>query len=367
MNTGFRVRCADRPYAVRNTLISRNFRQGPHSGPTRVVLNHQSGPMSQILPIRWRPTSSPLQIIKKNGGRCPQKDRWAVSTPRRRSGSDGDFARGYSARSCNQARASGWRSSGSGGSSPGRPTWIASGPTWRGPSTRRGEVPPGRWLIDPAEAFDPRVAAPDRVYSTRGGFVEDFRLDPEGLDLDIDPGRSARLDPMFHLALHAGRQAWHDAAAATEGLDRRRVGVVLGNIVLPTETSSALARATLGRTFAERLGDPGRGIRRDRAAQRVRRGPAGGAGGAGAGAGRRGVHARRGVCVVALRPQARVRRASGGPGRRDADGRAVAARPALHPDGLRAAPRPVGRGSAGAVRRARATAWSSARGRGCSS
>src|SRR6266540_628109 len=27
------VRCADRPYVVRNTLISRTFRQGPHSGP----------------------------------------------------------------------------------------------------------------------------------------------------------------------------------------------------------------------------------------------------------------------------------------------------------------------------------------------
>ncbi|MBV8557958.1 MAG: polyketide synthase, partial [Planctomycetaceae bacterium] len=117
-------------------------------------------------------------------------------------------------------------------------------------------APPGRWLLNPEEAFDPRVAATDRVYSTRGGFVEDFRLDPEGLDLDIDPGRLARLDPMFHLALHAGRQAWQDAAPATEGLDRRRVGIVLGNIVLPTESSSALARATLGRTLAERLGAP---------------------------------------------------------------------------------------------------------------
>ena len=29
----------------------------------------------------------------------------------------------------------------------------------------------GRWLIDPAEAFDPRVGQADHVYSTRGGFV----------------------------------------------------------------------------------------------------------------------------------------------------------------------------------------------------
>jgi acyl transferase domain-containing protein/3-hydroxymyristoyl/3-hydroxydecanoyl-(acyl carrier protein) dehydratase len=110
------------------------------------------------------------------------------------------------------------------------------------------EVPPGRWAAAVEEVFDPRVAEPDRVYATRGGFVDDFRLDPEGLDLD--PGLLDRLDPMFQLALHAGRQAWRDAV--TDGLDRRRVGVVMGNIVLPTETASALARAYLGRSFDER-------------------------------------------------------------------------------------------------------------------
>ena len=114
------------------------------------------------------------------------------------------------------------------------------------------EVPPGRWLLDPAVAFDPHVATPDRVYSTRGGFIEGFRFDPEGLDLD--PALAGRLDPMFHLALHAGRAAWRDAR--TDELDRSRVGVIFGNIVLPTETTSALTRETLGRTFAERvLGD----------------------------------------------------------------------------------------------------------------
>ena len=114
------------------------------------------------------------------------------------------------------------------------------------------EVPPGRWAIDPKEAFDPRVGQPDRVYSTRAGFVEDFRLDPEGLDLE--PGLLDRLDPMFQLALHAGRQAWRDAV--TEGLDRRRVGVVMGNLVLPTEGAAALARAYLGQSFDEQVEGP---------------------------------------------------------------------------------------------------------------
>ncbi|WP_435007871.1 beta-ketoacyl synthase N-terminal-like domain-containing protein [Tundrisphaera lichenicola] len=117
-----------------------------------------------------------------------------------------------------------------------------------------GEIPAGRWLLDPADAYDPRVALPDHVYSTRGGFVEGFQLNPEGLDLD--PSLIDRLDPMFHLALHAGRAAWQDAA--TSDLDRSRVGVVFGNIVLPTNSTSAIARSTLGRTFEERLGfEPG--------------------------------------------------------------------------------------------------------------
>ena len=34
------------------------------------------------------------------------------------------------------------------------------------------DVPPGRWLIEPERAFDPRVAVADRVYSIRGGFVD---------------------------------------------------------------------------------------------------------------------------------------------------------------------------------------------------
>src|SRR5262249_10867427 len=56
------------------------------------------------------------------------------------------------------------------------------------------------------------------------------------------------------LALHAGRQAWLNSV--TDAIDRNRVGVVLGNIVLPSEKSSALAEEVLGRTFDERLKVP---------------------------------------------------------------------------------------------------------------
>jgi acyl transferase domain-containing protein/3-hydroxymyristoyl/3-hydroxydecanoyl-(acyl carrier protein) dehydratase len=111
------------------------------------------------------------------------------------------------------------------------------------------DVPPGRWLLDPDEAFAPGVGLPDRVYSRRGCFVDPFPFDPAGLD--IPAALAAQLDPLFHLTLEAGRQAFR--AGVTAGLDRRRVGVVLGNIALPTEKVSALAQEYLGRTFAEKV------------------------------------------------------------------------------------------------------------------
>jgi acyl transferase domain-containing protein/3-hydroxymyristoyl/3-hydroxydecanoyl-(acyl carrier protein) dehydratase len=114
------------------------------------------------------------------------------------------------------------------------------------------EVPPGRWLLDPRDAYDPAIARPDRVYSLRGCFLDEIPQNAEGLDLPAD--LLAQLDPVFHLALHAGRQAF--ASGVTHALDRHRVGVILGNIALPTERVSALARAYLGRTFAEKMAGP---------------------------------------------------------------------------------------------------------------
>ncbi len=112
------------------------------------------------------------------------------------------------------------------------------------------DVPEGRWLIEPDRALDRNIGLADHVYSTKGGFVTSPRLDTAGLDLD--PELVERLDPLFHLVLHVAAEAWRDAR--TEAVDRARVGVIFGNIVLPTETASALSRELLGRLFEEGLG-----------------------------------------------------------------------------------------------------------------
>lgn len=116
------------------------------------------------------------------------------------------------------------------------------------------DVPPHRWILDPRRA---RAAGPepDRVFSARGCFVDDFTLDAAGLDIDRD--LPAALDPLYHLVLHAGRAAFHDAV--TDSLDRRRVGVVLAAIALPTDASSAITREILGADFERRLLAPSNG------------------------------------------------------------------------------------------------------------
>ena len=104
------------------------------------------------------------------------------------------------------------------------------------------EVPPGRWPLPPERCADPRVANPDTVYSTRGYYLDPF--DPDLRGLDLDPALVAQLDPLFHLVLDVGNRAWR--GAKTDAVDRVRVGVVLGNICLPTGKSSDLCREVLG-------------------------------------------------------------------------------------------------------------------------
>ena len=103
------------------------------------------------------------------------------------------------------------------------------------------EVPAGRWQVTPEEIFDPEVGKQDHLYTTRGCFLDQPPHLPE---LD-------GLDPLFHVLVSAGRKAFSDCQTAD--LDRSRVGVIIGNLALPSETSSLLARNWLGRSFEEQV------------------------------------------------------------------------------------------------------------------
>lgn len=111
--------------------------------------------------------------------------------------------------------------------------------------------PAGRWLLEPDDVYDPAVGASDKVYSRQGCFVETPSSELCFDGLDLPPDFLEGYDPLFHLLLHSGRQAFYDGVTAH--LQRQRVGVIIGNLALPSEKSSSLSREWLGRTFAEKV------------------------------------------------------------------------------------------------------------------
>jgi PfaB family protein len=113
------------------------------------------------------------------------------------------------------------------------------------------QVPEGRWLLPADAAFNPEVGAADRVYSRTGCFIDGLPSAATLPGLALDPAVLEGLDPLFHLLIHAGKRAFDDGITAP--LDRSRIGVIIGNLALPSESSSALTRSLLGRTFEELL------------------------------------------------------------------------------------------------------------------
>ena len=111
------------------------------------------------------------------------------------------------------------------------------------------QAPRERWPDHPQTFVNEQLTA-DKIVSSRGCFVDP--LPPfsaptlNGLD-------TSGLDPLFHLLLHAGHQAWNDAV--TEDVNRSKCGVILGQIVLPSETLSNWSDELLARATQAAWGD----------------------------------------------------------------------------------------------------------------
>ncbi|MFF5897469.1 SDR family NAD(P)-dependent oxidoreductase [Streptomyces argenteolus] len=85
------------------------------------------------------------------------------------------------------------------------------------------DVPASRWLVE--DFYDPDPAAPDKTYARRGAFLPEVGFDP--LAFGIPPNTLATTDTAQLLALMVAEQVLVDAGGLA-GMDRERVGVILG-------------------------------------------------------------------------------------------------------------------------------------------
>ncbi|MCN9242318.1 SDR family oxidoreductase [Streptomyces sp. RY43-2] len=89
------------------------------------------------------------------------------------------------------------------------------------------EVPASRWLV--ADHYDPDPAAPDKTYARRGAFLPEVDFEP--LAYGVPPANLSATDTSQLLALLVADQVLTDAGGLS-GVDRDRVGVVLGAAAL---------------------------------------------------------------------------------------------------------------------------------------
>ncbi|MFF7144197.1 SDR family NAD(P)-dependent oxidoreductase [Streptomyces nodosus] len=89
------------------------------------------------------------------------------------------------------------------------------------------EVPASRWLV--TDHYDPDPAAPDKTYARRGAFLPEVDFDP--LAYGVPPANLSVTDTSQLLALMVADHVLTDAGGLS-GVDRDRVGVVLGAAAL---------------------------------------------------------------------------------------------------------------------------------------
>ena len=85
-----------------------------------------------------------------------------------------------------------------------------------------GNIPENRWVARSTDMTSSRPT-PDKAFHRRGCLIHDFGFDPNGFAVPADSLRS--LDPMYHLVLHAGREAF--SAFKSTSIEKDRIGVIL--------------------------------------------------------------------------------------------------------------------------------------------
>src|SRR6056297_1996714 len=111
------------------------------------------------------------------------------------------------------------------------------------------DIPKKRCVIPPEEIYSDHFVE-DKPCSLRAGMVD---LDFDGSGFEIASSLLEQLDPLYHHLLTAAREAF--SSCRKSSLSRRRTGVVLAAIALPTEGSASVSNRITADILEKKLFD----------------------------------------------------------------------------------------------------------------
>ena len=103
------------------------------------------------------------------------------------------------------------------------------------------DVPEGRWLAPSHEVISSKPYALDHTLHARGYFLDHYDQTSE----------TNGLDPVFGVTLSTAREALLQLRGPQMSLER--IGLILGNLALPSTHSSLSTHASVGACLAEQL------------------------------------------------------------------------------------------------------------------
>jgi PfaB family protein len=105
--------------------------------------------------------------------------------------------------------------------------------------------------VDPESIFHPEKGVEDRCYSTRGGYIRDFKFDPSGFELPADYLR--KQDKLYQWSLYTAKEALIDGGYYQDKDHLKNCGLILGNLSFPTSSSHQLISDIYNRSLESNI------------------------------------------------------------------------------------------------------------------
>ena len=105
--------------------------------------------------------------------------------------------------------------------------------------------------VDPDSIYHPEKGVEDRCYSTRGGYIRNFKFDPTGFELPAD--FLSRQDKLYQWSLYTAKEALIDGGYFQNKEHLKNCGLILGNLSFPTSSSHQLIADIYNRAIEQNI------------------------------------------------------------------------------------------------------------------